>query len=99
MKELAMEEKPCNLRNFVNIDEIMSNELLQKGGWNSSAAIKPELRPEMFYDTWQQQIAKNRLMYSSLAAHNTIYKIVPQTCEVIVQEYLEEVLCFFRTPE
>ena len=39
------------------------------------------------------------LQYSFRVAHNTISKVVPETCEAIAQEYLEEVLSCPRTSE
>ena len=105
MKELALED-PCSFRNFVRMDQTMFNELLQRVGPRIEKkdtffrkAIEPGLRLSITLRYLATGDSYKSLQYSFRVAHNTISKIVPETCEAIVEEYLEEVLSCPRTPE
>lgn len=62
-------------------------------------ALEPGLRLSITLRYLASGDSYRSLSYSFRVAANTIVKVVPETCQAIVDEYLEEVIKCPRTPE
>ena len=105
MQELG-EEDPAAFRNYHRVGRDLFYEIIErlaprieKQVTNYRKPLRPGLRlsiPLRFLGTGD---SFHSLSYSYRVAHNTISKIVYETCEAIISEYKDEVLSCSKTPE
>lgn len=91
--------------NYTRISPELFHELMERVGPRLSKdtfmrkALEPGHRLAITLRYMASGDSYTSLSYNFRVAHNTISKIIPETCEAIIQEYLEEVMTCPSTPE
>lgn len=105
MAELAREDRP-GFQNFQRVDPDLFQELLARVGPRIQRqdtymrkALDPGLRLAITLRYLATGDSYMSLQYGFRVANNTISKLVPETCEAIIDEFLEEVMKCPQTPE
>ena len=100
------EEYPISFKNFMRMDPAMFKELLARVGsriekedtfWRR--ALDPGLKLVITLRYLATGNSYRSLMHGFRVAFNTICNLIPDVCEAIIQEYVEEVLSCPTSPE
>jgi hypothetical protein len=101
-----LEEDRASYKNFLRVDPDMFQELLQRVGPYIEKqdtffrkALEPGLRLAVVLRYLASGDSYMSLQYGFRVAHNTISKVVVETCEAIIAEYQEEVMPAPSTPQ
>ena len=105
LAELKTDDVP-SFMNFLRVDPLMFQEVVDRVGptieredTNMRKALSPGLRIAITLRFLATGDSYKSLQYGFRVAHNTISLIIPETCQAIIQEYQDEVLCGPRSPE
>jgi hypothetical protein len=105
MAELAMEDIP-GFKNFLRVEPELFHELLerispriQREDTFMRKSLKPGLRLAITLRYLATGDSYKSLEYGFRVANNSISRIIPETCEAIIQEYQDELLKCPKTPD
>jgi hypothetical protein len=105
MQEMAREDKP-GFKNFQRVDPELFQELLERVGpriQHQDTFMRKALEPGLRLAITLRYIATGdsykSLEYGFRVANNSISRIVPETCEAIIQEFGDELLKCPTTPD